>query len=76
VASYDLRPGNGAGLFSNKKISNEVKKKEQVRRAETYDVNKQTTYSAEINKWIKGAVLLPGARTGPLAYTPIFRCFA
>jgi len=27
VASYDLRPGNGAGLFSKSKASNEVHKK-------------------------------------------------
>jgi len=26
VAFYDIRPGNGAGLFSNKKVSKEVDK--------------------------------------------------
>jgi len=31
VASYDFRPGNGAGLSSKKKISNEVIKYRKIR---------------------------------------------
>jgi len=50
VASYDLRPGNTAGLFSKEKISKEKS-------------GEKRTSSAKINKWIKG-MLLPGAWTG------------
>ena len=42
VAFYNIRPGNGAGLFSKEKINKKKKKK---------NVNKQTIlYSADINK--------------------------
>ena len=44
VASYDLRPGNGAGLYPKEKMSNEKVKKKSIS-GEAYDVNKQTIYS-------------------------------
>jgi len=66
VASYDLRPVNGAGLCSKEKISKGVDKKRKKGRKkdkwEANDVNKQMMY-AEINERLKGA-LLPGAHTG------------
>jgi len=48
VAFYDIRPGNGAGLFSEEKISKggviEGKSKEKRISGEAYDMNKQTIY--------------------------------
>jgi len=41
VASYDLRPGNGAGLILKEKKISEWKVKKKRRTGETYDVNKQ-----------------------------------
>jgi len=51
VASYDLWPGNLAGLFSKEKISKEKVKKKRIS-GESYDANKQTiyTYSTEISR--------------------------
>jgi len=42
VAFYDIQPGNGAGLFSKGKISNEKVKKKGC--GEAYDINKQRMY--------------------------------
>jgi len=46
VAFYDIRPGNGAGLFSKEKVSKGVDSKEKKCRKrislEANDVNKQT----------------------------------
>jgi len=54
VASCDIRPGNGAGLFSNEKISkggNESGKSEEKRiSGEAYDINKQTIYTEDRDK--------------------------
>jgi len=44
VASHDLQPGNGVGLFSKEKISKKVKKKRIS--GEAYDVNKHGIYIA------------------------------
>jgi len=44
VAHYDIRLGNGAGLFSKEKISKEKVKKKRIS-GEAYDVNKQTIYT-------------------------------
>jgi len=43
VTSYDLQPGNGASLFSKKKVSNEKVKKKRIS-WEEYDVNKHMIY--------------------------------
>jgi len=63
VASYNIRPGIGAGLFSKEKVSKEKVKKKRTS-AEVYDVNKQTIHIASNSTNIKGA-LLHGSRTGP-----------
>jgi len=61
VAFYNIRPGNGAGLFSKEKIS---KKSEEKRiSVEAYDINKQTIYIAPKQNRIKGA-LRPGPTRG------------
>ena len=48
AAFYDIRPGNGAGLFSKEKISkgrDKYGKSEEKRMSgEAYDINKQTIY--------------------------------
>jgi len=48
VTFYDIRPGNGVGLFSKEKISkggDEYGKSEEKRiSGERYDINKQTIY--------------------------------
>jgi len=43
VTSYDLQPGNGASLFSKKKVIIVKVKKKRIS-GEEYDVNKQTIY--------------------------------
>jgi len=40
IASYDLQPGNGEGLFSREKISKEKSEQKRIS-VEAYDVNKQ-----------------------------------
>jgi len=44
VASYDVRPGNRAGLFSKEKISKEKVKKKSLS-GDAHSVNKQTIYT-------------------------------
>jgi len=46
VAFYDIRPGNGAGLFSKEKIRNEIFKEKVKKKGsgKAYDINKQTIY--------------------------------
>ena len=47
VASYDLWPGNGVGLFSKEKISKQNWQKKDKWEAHPHDVNKQTRYTAQ-----------------------------
>ena len=48
-AFYNIRPGNGAGLFSKKKISKE-KVEKTISEREAYNINKQTIYIAPKSK--------------------------
>jgi len=54
VAFYDIRPGNGAGLFSKEKTSKERdkygKSEDQRISGEAYDKNKQTICIAQKSK--------------------------
>ena len=62
---YDIRTGNGAGLFSKEKITEGGISKDKVKKkrtsGEAYDVNKQTIYIApkipEIKNRIKGRIM-------------------
>jgi len=45
IASYNLQPGNRAGLFSKEKISKEKSEEKRIS-GQVYDVNKQTIYIA------------------------------
>ena len=49
---YDIRPENGAGLFSKKKISKREDKKKVKKRIspEAYDINKQAIYMYAASK--------------------------
>ena len=50
MAFYDIRPGNGAGLFSEEKVSKGGKSEEKRISGEAYDINKQTVYIAPKSK--------------------------
>jgi len=67
VAFYDIRPGNGAGLFSKEKISKEEdmqgKCEEKKDKWGSVRYKQQYICSAEIKSRIKGA-LRSEARTG------------
>jgi len=62
AAFYDIRPGNGVGLFSKEKISKEKMKKKRMW-GSTRDKQANNIYSTKIKNRIKGA-LCPGASTG------------
>jgi len=46
VASYNLWPGNGVGLFSKEKRSKENGEEKRIS-GEAYDVNMRTTYTVQ-----------------------------
>jgi len=69
VGSYDLQPGNRAGLFSKEKISREKNEDKRIS-GEADDVNKQTVYCICQNKQRIKSALLPGACTG----LPLYSC--
>jgi len=52
VTSYDLRPGNGAGLFWKEKVSKEVEKVQKISKEKQSKWGKPSKEcnSAEINK--------------------------
>jgi len=64
---YDIRTGNGAGLFSKEKITEGGISKDKVKKkgisGEAYDVNEQTIYIAPKSKIESRGALCPGAHT-------------
>jgi len=69
VAFYDIRPGNGVGLFSKEKISKEKMKKKRIS-GEAHEINKQTIYIAPKSKIESRAHYAPEQARGHL----IVRC--
>ena len=59
VAFYDIRPGNGEGLFSQKKIRDEIHKEKVKKRisGEPHDINKQTIYIASNSNSNQGRIM-------------------